>query len=229
MSGINRLRVAAGLRSNGPSPHPLQRTMHSHGRTDLGKSAPPQFPRSLRLATLQDITRIGVVAAAGFYHAPFFRFERPNFNRFPQDTLASYRAEYRRAILDPMSAVLVVEDEYEKDELKRVYDELRVVYPPLKDQMFSDKFQSGKVIVGITHLGLQPDTVRCAEFSTKGLMNRGITPTNSLTQEEPGPDKDALFKYPDDRERDKSAEAMDLYKKHLFGREEKYVFTGNSP
>jgi hypothetical protein len=79
----------------------------------------------VRLATLEDLDRISVVAASAFIWSSTFRFQRPYFNSFPTDTIASYRIEYERAIRDPACVVIVAEDVLESDEAEHVYEALR--------------------------------------------------------------------------------------------------------
>lgn len=67
--------------------------------------------KHVRRATMDDLPRIAQVAAAGFFHSPVFRFQRPYHHLFPEDTLISYLREYEAAILNPKSAVIVAEDE----------------------------------------------------------------------------------------------------------------------
>ena len=128
---------------------------------------------SLRPAKLSDVPRIAIVAAAGFWHSSVFRFERPHFNRYPRDTLASYRSLYRQAILDPDSIVLVIEDNYNKDEVKKVYDALSIVYPALEKQLPPEKLESGSVIVGLGSLSLKADRSRYGLSQPDGMTNAG--------------------------------------------------------
>lgn len=84
----------------------------------------PAFKGALRLARLSDIPRIGVVAAASFYHSSWSVYERLYYESYPLDTLSSYRSSFRRAVLEPDSVVLVVEDDLDRSEAARVYDAL---------------------------------------------------------------------------------------------------------
>ncbi len=131
---------------------------------------PPPLGR-LRLAKLSDVPRIAVVAAAGFWHSPVFQYERPRFNRYPYDTLASYRREYQQAILDPKTAVLVIEDEYRKDEVSHAYDALSIVYPTLHEQLPPEEWESSTLIVGVGSLRLQPQGARYGAFQPEGESN----------------------------------------------------------
>lgn len=131
---------------------------------------------SLRLAKLSDLSRISVVAAAGFYNSPVFQFERPLFNRYPRDTIANYRCEYQKAILDPEFAVLVAIAKYKNNEVESVYDALSVIYdevlgsecPGVQDQTYAEEKASAKVIVGIVSLSLKADRARHGEFLPEG-------------------------------------------------------------
>src|ERR1700722_15569535 len=78
---------------------------------------PPFGP--LRLASPKDILRIGVVAACGFRYSPIFDWERPYHEKYPQDTLLSYRQEFASFIKSPKHVVLVALDKYEPDEGKK--------------------------------------------------------------------------------------------------------------
>ena len=75
----------------------------------------PQAPAFglLRLASLRDMPRIGVVATAGFRYSPAFVWGRTYHDKFFGDTLASYRNSFTKLILDPKYIVLVAEDEYD--------------------------------------------------------------------------------------------------------------------
>jgi len=112
-----------------------------------------------------------VVAAAGFWHSPFFQYERPGFNRYPRDTLASYGREYQQAILDPETAVLVIEDEYRKDEVSLAYDALSIVYPTLDEQLPPEELASSSLIVGVASLRLQPQSARYGAFQPEGEIS----------------------------------------------------------
>ncbi len=125
----------------------------------------------LRLAKLSDVPRIAVVAAAGFWHSPVFQYERPGFNRYPFDTLASYGREYQQAILDPETAVLVIEDEYRKDEVSLAYDALSIVYPTLHEQLPPEEWASSSLIVGVGSLRLQPQSARYGTFQPEGEIS----------------------------------------------------------
>lgn len=104
----------------------------------------------VRLATLHDLPRIAIVAAAAFFWSPSFRFQRPRYKDFPADTLASYWNEYHKAIRDPACVVLVAEDVLDPDEAERVYDALQ---PACRSS-----FQGPRGIVGVCSFTLKKNS-----------------------------------------------------------------------
>ncbi|CAD6581454.1 MAG: hypothetical protein ASARMPREDX12_000470 [Alectoria sarmentosa] len=94
----------------------------------------PPMTWGLRLANHSDLPRIGLVAAAGFYHSPIFHFDRPRHASYLLYTLADYRTTYQRATLDPASAVLVVEDDYNAEEVGATYGALSLIHIKLQDK-----------------------------------------------------------------------------------------------
>lgn len=132
---------------------------------------PPSFTPNLRLAQLSDLPRIGLVAAAGFHSSGVFQLERPGYNRYPRDTVASYRSHYRTAILDPDVVVLVAVGTYKQGEVDEVYDALSVVYEEVGGVAGIDvqeERKSAQVIVGVASLSLKADGVRHGEFLPDG-------------------------------------------------------------
>ena len=77
----------------------------------------PPLGRSLRLATAADIPRMADLSVLGFRDSEIFRFERPRYNEFPQDAVASFANTYRSQLLDPQVVVIVAEDLRESNEL----------------------------------------------------------------------------------------------------------------
>lgn len=106
---------------------------------------------SVRLATAQDLDRISTVAAAGFFHSPSFQFQRKYHAEYPDDTLLSYKAEYRDSIMDPDCIVLVAEDTVKSVEGLAVYDALRgaAAYRPAPS---ADRGQV--VVVGVSSISI---------------------------------------------------------------------------
>ncbi|KAJ8120053.1 hypothetical protein ONZ43_g3140 [Nemania bipapillata] len=124
----------------------------------------PPFPGTVRLAKLADIPRIGVVAAASFYHSSWFGYERPHYEKYPFDTLSSYRDSFRKAIQDPDSVVLVVEDSLDQTESQQVYDALAKVYPPFEEQIPDDGLRKGKAVVSVAAFSLLSGSSRRGQF-----------------------------------------------------------------
>ena len=136
-------------------------------------SEPPKYDR-LRLARLADLPRIGFVAAAGFFHSTFFPYARPFYQDYPTDTVASYRAEYREAILNPTKVVLVARDDYKENEEDFVYGALKKIYP--KRWRKSHQDEDGKVIVGIISASVQLDPYLHGHFNPDGISTTQISP-----------------------------------------------------
>ncbi|KAJ6149838.1 hypothetical protein N7471_001037 [Penicillium samsonianum] len=60
---------------------------------------PPGPPLGeLRVAKPSDIMRLGIIAAAGFHYSPLSRWERPDHEDFPEDTLLLYRTQFSEAL-----------------------------------------------------------------------------------------------------------------------------------
>jgi hypothetical protein len=120
-------------------------------------SSPPSI-NGVRLAKLEDLARISIVAAAAFFWSPTFRFQRPHYRDFPADTVASYAIEYEKAIRDPACVVLIVEDVLEPDEAEHVYEALRpALRPPLSGE---------KGIVGVCSFTLKPGSRYVGRFDS---------------------------------------------------------------
>lgn len=130
----------------------------------------PAFKGPLRLAQLSDLPRIGVVAAAGFYHSPWFAYERPYSSQYPLDTLASYRKSFRSAILDPDSVVLVVEDTLDETEAASAYAALSGVYPSFEQQIPKHLLDQNKAVVAVASFSLVPNSNRRGQFQPHGKL-----------------------------------------------------------
>ncbi|KAF2748974.1 hypothetical protein M011DRAFT_475730 [Sporormia fimetaria CBS 119925] len=109
----------------------------------------------LRLATLADVPRIASVAAAGFFWSPTFRFQRPYFSQYAEDTVSSYWRDYKSMITDPQSIVLVAEDRVDPREDLAVHEAFRKC-PTFK----SEKEPGSRAIVGICSVTLRPESSR---------------------------------------------------------------------
>jgi len=120
---------------------------------------PPLKP--LRLASPRDILRIGVVAASGFRYSPVFDWERPYHEKYPEDTLLSYRQEFASVIKSPEHVVLVAVDKYQPDEAKKskahIPPETGVELPAEGDE----------VVVGVACWKLEPGSKRIGKFQNE--------------------------------------------------------------
>lgn len=130
----------------------------------------PPFSGTVRLAKLADIPRIGVVAAASFYHSSWFKYQRPYHEQYPLDTLSSYRDSFRKAILNHDSVVLVAEDTLDPNESRQVYDALAKVYPQFGDQIPDESLRNGKAVVSVAAFSLLPESSRRGQFQPEGLL-----------------------------------------------------------
>lgn len=112
----------------------------------------------LRIATPDDVLRIGIVAAAGFGYSPLFRWERPFHKEYPGDTLASYRKLFQAHIETDDFVVLVREDAYEICEGGKT----EAIIP--KDNGWEPPKVGTKVVVGVMSLKLEPNSRRRGQF-----------------------------------------------------------------
>jgi hypothetical protein len=107
---------------------------------------------------VEQIHRLACVASAAFYHSPVNAYERPNRNKYPQDTVASYANEFLDYLTGRDTALLVIEDTHESNEKQQVY-------PALQDYMERENLTSSKqlgagrkIIVGFICLAFKPGT-----------------------------------------------------------------------
>lgn len=117
--------------------------------------------KPLRLASPSDIYRIGVVAAAGFRYSPVFDWERPHHEKYPEDTLLSYRQAFASVIKSPEYAVLVALDKYEPDEAKKSI----AIIPPNNGAEIPA--QGDEVVVGVACWKLDPESKRIGQFQNE--------------------------------------------------------------
>ncbi|GAP84018.2 putative acyl- N-acyltransferases [Rosellinia necatrix] len=74
--------------------------------------SPPVPPfYSIRLAVASDIERIARISVIGFRDSEIFRYERPRHAEFPEDAVTSFSNIYRNQLLDPLTVVVVAQDE----------------------------------------------------------------------------------------------------------------------
>jgi hypothetical protein len=155
----------------------------------------------VRLATLNDLDRISIVAAAAFFWSPTFKFQRPRYREFPADTVASYRIEYENAIKDPTFVVLVAEDILEPDEAEHVDDALRFAC--------SASCAGIKGIVGICSLKLKPGSCYAGHLQPAG---KHVSAERCIIAKVlPGYDDLRCGQRSDHRKRDQCPEAVAVY------------------
>lgn len=85
------------------------------GQTPLRSYPPCSDLGNLPLAVPSDVLRIGIVAAASFRYSPVFQWERPYQEKFSEDTLLSYRTQFKAAMQDDEFMVIVAEDSYKTE------------------------------------------------------------------------------------------------------------------
>lgn len=112
----------------------------------------------LRVASPNDILRIGIVAACGFRYSPLFPWERPHHEKYPADTLLSYRHEFSEAIKNPENIVLVAVDKYDPDEGQKSETII------LSDNGFQPPLPGEEVIVGVGCWKLEVGSKRVGHF-----------------------------------------------------------------
>lgn len=113
---------------------------------------------ALRLASPNDILRIGIVAACGFRYSPVFTWERPYHTSYPADTLLSYRQEFSDIIKNPEYIVLVAIDKFDPDEGKKS----EAIIPP--DDGAEVPSPNAEVVVGVGAWKLQSGSSRVGHF-----------------------------------------------------------------
>lgn len=122
-------------------------------------SPPPLNP--LRLASPRDILRLGVVATCGFRYSPVFDWERPYHEKYPKDTLLSYRQEMAAVIKSPEHILLVALDKYDPEEGKKS----KAVIPP--DNGAEIPAAGDEVVVGLACWKLVPGSKRIGKFQNE--------------------------------------------------------------
>lgn len=146
------------------------------------------FPsvEGVRLATLDDLDRISLVAAAAFFSSPSFQFQRVNYQTFPSDTIYSYFVQYEKALRDPACVVLVAEDNIQEDESEHVYEALR--------ESFKSVLPTRRSIVGVCSIQLKSESAYIHHFQPKDVL-AGVAERLDVP----------------DLERDQSTEAVEIY------------------
>lgn len=128
----------------------------------------PTLP-SLRLANADDVARMADLSVLAFKDSEIFRYERPRYEEFPHDAVASFANIYRSLLLDPRGLVIVAEDWRRPDELSHS--------PPSEDDDGPDC--AGKpvkrVVVGVASWVLPEDSPRIGQFVVPNVSEPGPT------------------------------------------------------
>jgi hypothetical protein len=120
----------------------------------------PRTPdiQPLRIASPNDILRLGVVATAGFRYSEQFMFERIFHVDYPQDTIVFFRHEAEEFVKSPWHIILVAIDKYDPEESAKT----EAVIPV--DNGWQPPSPGEDVIVGFGVWKLQPDSAHVGEF-----------------------------------------------------------------
>ncbi|KAG4427876.1 hypothetical protein IFR05_016640 [Cadophora sp. M221] len=137
--------------------------------------AAPAF-RALRVASPNDILRIGIVAACGFRYSPLFSWERPYHKQYLADTLLSYRLEFSEAIKNPENIVLVAVDQYDPDEGQKSET---IILP---DNGFQPPLPGEEVIVGVGCWKLEAGSKRVGQFQNDSGLYPVLPPNLNRDQ-----------------------------------------------
>ncbi|KAK2590069.1 hypothetical protein QQS21_012257 [Conoideocrella luteorostrata] len=131
-----------------------------------------EFPRppplySLRSARLEDVDRLALVGIAGFRHSQIFEFERPYYEKYPQDTFKSFQELWRDLICDPNTVTLVAEDDYDEQEDNHEPSVQSHMFPRLKKP-------NGRVIVGAASWTYEAGSKRREQFACPRAQNSSL-------------------------------------------------------
>ncbi|KAI1127105.1 hypothetical protein F5Y10DRAFT_243430 [Nemania abortiva] len=125
---------------------------------------PPYPPLlSLRLAVATDIDRMAELSVTGFKDSEIFRYERPNYEDFPDDAVASFANIYRAQLLDPEAVVIVAEDS-----------------PCSEDGSVSSNGQ--RIVVGVASWRLPEGSPRSGQFVVPDVGDPRPAPDRDLNQ-----------------------------------------------
>ncbi len=135
-------------------------------------------------------SRIGIVAAAGFRYSPVFDWERPYHEKFPEDTLLSYRHAFASIISSPEHIVLVALDKFDPEESSKT----KAVIP--SDNGWDSPAAGEDVIVGVGCWKLQEGSPRRGHFQndtckyTKSCNSIGLIRSSTLPGPPSNPNRD---------------------------------------
>lgn len=136
----------------------------------------PSYPPlgSLRLATAADIPRLAHLSVLGFKDSEIFRFERPCYDRFPEDAVASFANIYRSRLLDPRAVVIVAEDWQRSDEASQ--------FSPPGNHLDLTNAQAQRVVVGVASWFLPEGSSCTGQFVVPDIGDPEPAPNRDLCQ-----------------------------------------------
>jgi hypothetical protein len=123
----------------------------------------PRDPAEVRLALPEELTRIALVASAGFYFSPANKYERPKRDDYPEDTFYSYYYQLLNYLVSEKCILIVIDDEYKRSEDEDLYAALRAIYG---GKEWTKK--EGRLPVGFACLTLKVDSFRYGKFQPEG-------------------------------------------------------------
>nr|POE54283.1 delta(24)-sterol reductase [Quercus suber] len=116
----------------------------------------PQLGHGVRLATPEDLPRMADLSVLGFKESEIFRYERPEYNKFPVDAVASFYNIYRSQLKNPRAIVVVAEDFKKSDEISHL--------PNQNGEPDSGDAPAKRVVVGVGVWILPKDSPREGQF-----------------------------------------------------------------
>ncbi|KAI0533770.1 hypothetical protein GGR58DRAFT_506011 [Xylaria digitata] len=120
----------------------------------------------IRLAVASDLERIARISVVGFKDSEIFRYERPRYEEYPEDAVASFVNIYRAQLLDPLAVVIVAQDR-----------------PNPADGDSDRSGTSGqRVVVGVASWRLPEGSPRQGQFVVPDVGDPRPTPNRDLCQ-----------------------------------------------
>ncbi|KAK4223411.1 hypothetical protein QBC38DRAFT_459353 [Podospora fimiseda] len=116
---------------------------------------------SLKLASPDDVLRLGVVCTAGFRYSEQFIWERTAHAQYPQSTMNWFRQEVMEFIRKPEFIALVALDDYDPDESSKT----EAIIPV--DNGWTPPKAGTPVVVGLGVWRLQPGSPRIGKYQNE--------------------------------------------------------------
>ncbi|KAH7160972.1 hypothetical protein EDB81DRAFT_924210 [Dactylonectria macrodidyma] len=116
----------------------------------------------LRIASAEDIMRMGVVYAAGFCDAEKNSWERRFHQKYPQSTILAHRHDVRDHLLRAEKVVLVATDKYDPDESSKTWANIP------ENNGWTPPKAGDDVIVGAVAWTLAESSNRLGQFQKHG-------------------------------------------------------------